>query len=364
VALSALGNEREDFGKFRRVFMYCHDARGPSRGVEPWEKAVQFAAEHGVTDLVVNFSWAMTADYKSEVLTTSNAVAKKGDALEECLAACRKYGVKLHAWRCCWRLEFYMAKSVVDSLEAEGRLQRGINGEVFRDFLCPNNPANHRMHVEAMVELAKKGVDGIHYDYIRYGNAHATSCFCDRCREAFEKELGRRIEQWPVDVVKDAGLLRKWGDFRCFAIGRGVRDIAKRVRAERPGVEISTSAGYAWKELDDGRMFSGDWKYGRAWSAWAKNGWVDFVITMSYNYNRDSFREWMKSYKATDIGNAFLVPMIGPSCWPIEGAEADAVHILGHSAVVKSFGFEDVGIYQFDARTYGYLQAIKQGKRK
>jgi uncharacterized lipoprotein YddW (UPF0748 family) len=220
------------------------------------------------------------------------------------------------------------------------------------------------MHVEAMVELAKKGVDGIHYDYIRYGNAHATSCFCDRCREAVEKELGRRIEQWPVDVVKDAGLLRKWGDFRCFAISRGVRDIAKRVRAERPGVEISTSAGYAWKELDDGRMFSGDWKYGRAWSAWAKNGWVDFVITMSYNYNRDSFREWMKSYKATDIGNAFLVPMIGPSCWPIEGAEADAVHILGHSAVVKSFGFEDVGIYEFDARTYGYLQAIKQGKRK
>lgn len=354
----------DGLGGFRRVFMYCHDARGPTGGAEPWDGAVKFAAENGITDLVVNFSWAATADYKSDVLSVNSGVAKRGDALAECLLACRKYGVRLHAWRCCWRLAGNTPKEILEKLAADGRLQRGSDGNVIRDWLCPNHPENHRMHVEAMVELANKGVDGIHYDFIRYGAPPAHSCFCEWCRRDFERKIGRTVERWPDDVLSDAELLRKWRDFRCDAIGRGVAEIASRVRKELPQVELSSSGGFTWTERPGGRLVGIDAGVGRDWALWARRGWVDFVMLMDYTSERHLFEERVSSRENLDVGKAFLVTVTGPSVWPEEGAAADACRILGHAGVLKAHGLDTIGFFQFTNRAFGYLPLLKQGKTK
>ena len=357
--LAKLGKEREDFAKFRRVFMYCHEAWGPSHGAEPWENAVKFLADHGVTDLVVNFSWASTADYKSDVLTATDDLAKKGDGLADCLAACRKHGIRLHAWRCCWRLGYSLPKGEAAKLEAEDRLQRDARGNVIRDWLCPNHPANHKMHVEAMVELAKKGVAGIHYDYIRYGGGPTATCFCKRCREEFEREQVRSFVRWPEDVLEDSATRQTWGDFRCRTIGRGIREIAERVHAECPGVEISSSGGYDWKDCPDGRIVGEDWVSGRDWARWARNGWIDFVMLMDYSWIEGNFRKTVKGQAATDVGKAFIVPVMGPSLWPPDnGAAADACKILKFGSILKDLGVTTSGLYLYDKRPFGYLPLV------
>ena len=357
--LAKLGKEREDFAKFRRVFMYCHDAWGPSHGAEPWENAVKFLADHGVTDLVVNFSWATTADYKSDVLTATDGLAKKGDSLEDCLASCRRHGVRLHAWRCCWRLGYSLPKGEAAKLEAEDRFQRDAKGNVIKVWLCPNHPANHKMHVEAMVELAKKGVAGIHYDYIRYGGGPSASCFCKRCRAAFEREQGRSFARWPEDALEDSATRQAWGDFRCRTIGRGIREIAERVHRECPGVEISSSGGYDWKDAPDGRLVGEDWVFGRDWARWARNGWIDFVMLMDYSWIEGNFCETVKGQTATDVGKAFIVPVMGPSLWPPDnGAAADACKILKFGSILKELGVSTPGLYLYDQRPFGYLPLV------
>lgn len=357
-ALAKLGKEREDFAKFRRVFMYCHEPWGPSLGKETWDGAVKFLADHGVTDLVVNFAWATTADYKSDVLTSTDELAKKGDGLADCLAACRKHGVRLHAWRCCWRLGYYLPKGEAERIEAEDRLQRDAKGNIIKNWLCPNHPVNHKMHVAAMVELAKKGVAGIHYDYIRYGGGLTASCFCKRCRAAFEKEQGRSFVRWPEDVLEDSAARQAWGDFRCRTIGRGICEIAERVHKECPGVEISSSGGYDWKTDSSGRLTGGDWQSGRDWARWAQNGWIDFVMLMDYSPIEGNFRETAKAQKATDVGKAFIVPVMGPSLWLDEGAAADACKILKFGSILKNLGIDTPGLYLYDRRPFGYLPLV------
>ena len=356
--LAKLGKERETFAKFRRIFMYCHEPWGPSLGAEPWENAVKFLADHGVTDLVVDFAWATTADYKSDVLTATDELAKNGDGLADCLASCRKYGVRLHAWRCCWRLGYSLPKGEAERIEAEDRLQRDAKGNVIKNWLCPNHPANHKMHVGAMVELAKKGVSGIHYDFIRYGGGPTASCFCKRCREAFEKEMGRSFARWPEDVLEDSAMRQEWGDFRCRSIGRGIREIAERVHRECPGVEISSSGGYDWKDGPDGRLVGGDWVSGRDWARWARNGWIDFVMLMDYSPIERNFAKTVKEQKATKTGKAFIVPVMGPSLWPDDGAAADACKILKFGSILKELGVRYPGLYLYDQRSFGYLPLV------
>ena len=111
-------------------------------------------------------------------------------------------------------------------MDAKGRAQRR--------WLCPSHPANQQLEIDAMVELAKKGADGVHFDYIRYPGGE--SCFCAGCRARFEAALGHAVTNWPGAVYgAKATLKREWTRFRTGNISRVVETVATRVRREAPG---------------------------------------------------------------------------------------------------------------------------------
>ncbi|MCQ2392147.1 MAG: family 10 glycosylhydrolase [Kiritimatiellae bacterium] len=334
--------------------MDAHNPWGACGGAKSWDESVKLLSECGFTDLIACFAWGTTAGYASQVLAPLPELATKGDGLEQCLAACRKYGVKLHAWRCCWTTGSgsRLPKELQARLEKEGRLQVDASGKIVKDWLCPNHPENHRMHVEAMVELAKKGVDGINYDFIRYGALPERTCFCSNCRAAFEKELGRKVVNWPADVLASKELLAQWGEFRARSIGRGVKEIAARVRQECPQVEISTSGG------GDGTTYR--IPLGRDWLAWARAGWVDFVFLMDYADDVVSFDARIASQAKVQAGKAQLIPGLGPSCWPRRGVVGDAEAMADHIDAVRARGFNAWGVFEFDDRAFGYLPLLKQ----
>ena len=54
-----------------------------------------------------------------------------------------------------------------------------FDGKTSPCWLCPNHPANRKLEMDAMLELAlEKDVDGIHYDYFRYADFSSKWCFC------------------------------------------------------------------------------------------------------------------------------------------------------------------------------------------
>ena len=166
---------------------------------------------------------------------------------------------------------------------AANRVQVNARGERKTRWLCPSHPANQRLEIEAMVELAKKGVDGIHFDYIRYPDGG--HCFCDGCRRRFEKRLGRRVADWPAalrDENPPADLKEAWKDFRCANISAVVKGVAERVHRECPGVQVSAATF---------RNASSDpYEVGQDWRAWCRAGWLDFVCNMDYEDSAAMFR--------------------------------------------------------------------------
>ena len=337
--------------KGERRLVWCHSARG-LRGHD-WDGSVRFLKEHGFTDLIANLVWADRAYYASDVLPVDPSVATKGDALEQCLAACRKWGVKCHVWRVCYNLRWNADKDRVARFAAEGRLVKPFNAKSespWGSAFCPSHPENIRLEVSAMEELAAKGVDGIHFDHIRYGGPEF--CFCDGCRERFERDCGISVAKWPSDVRSDKTLAKKWEAWRCSNITRVVREVAESVRVKHPGVEISVAA-----RSDISGAYIGD---GQDWVGWAKNGWVDLLCPMDYTpctaFFRSAYLDQMKAIAGT---RAKLYPGIGLSCWTDDGT--DAMKMAKHIQALRKDGIEGFTVFNFDARAERAFPILSTG---
>lgn len=337
--------------KGERRLVWCHSARG-LRGRD-WEGSVRFLKEHGFTDLIANLTWADRAFYASGVLPVDPSVATKGDALEQCLAACRKRGVKCHVWRVCYNMGGYADKGRVARFADEGRLVKSFNAKSKSPWgrtFCPSHPGNVRLEVSAMEELASKGVDGIHFDYIRY--ADQNFCFCDGCRGRFERDCGVSVVNWPGDVRSDKELAKKWAGWRCSNITRVVREVAECVRGKHPRVEISAAvrSGISGAYTCDGQD----------WVGWAKNGWVDFLCPMDYTPSTAFFRStYLDQAKAIASTPAKLYPGIGLSCWKDDGT--DAMKMAKHIQALRRDGLEGFTVFNFDARAERAFPILSTG---
>lgn len=287
-----------------RRLIWCHSAFGMSE-TNDWESSCRLIAESGFTDLIDNLSWGGCAFYDSKVVP--RATDCPDDMLEDCKAACRRHGLKLHAWRVCWRCnEARSPAAFVDQLKREDRFQVSVKGEPQVGWMCPSDPRNQELEIAAMVELAKKGVDGIHFDYIRYPDGH--SCFCANCRRRFERQIGHPVARWPKDAFLSSGCEHAaWVAFRCANIGRVVESVSKRVRAECPGVEISVAANSS--ETTAASLL------GQDWPAWCRRGLVDFVCPMDYHAVPARFARKIVAQRdlLADTGVKFY-PGIGIAC--------------------------------------------------
>ncbi|MBO5940819.1 MAG: family 10 glycosylhydrolase [Kiritimatiellae bacterium] len=325
---------------------WCHSEQGLKD--HTWDEAIKLLKENGFNAILPNLAWAGTAFYDSKVLPVNSSVATDGDALEQCLAACRKYGVECHVWKVCWRLGSKSDKKVVEKFKSQGRLQRSNQGKQF-DWLCPSRPENLQQEIDAFVELAQKGVDGIHFDYIRYKNE--SFCFCDHCRKAFENRLGRVVEGWPQSVVKckDPELLAKWHQFRCDTITALVKGVSERVRRIAPKVKLSAAVFHS-PERDPATI-------GQDWVAWCRNGLLDFVCPMDY-YGRLGPLLEMQKHALADAP-VKLRPGLGLSCW--ENPRDDAIKMTKQIKIVRDAGLDGFSVFDFDLRSASVIPVLHTG---
>lgn len=275
-----------------------------------WDQALRIIKRGGYTDLIANLALGPVAAYKSDVLLTT-AKYDGRDCLEECLSACRRHGVKLHVWICCWRTGWGISGEDVARFESEGRFQRS-NAGVKKDWLCPSHPANRKMLVDSMLELAKKGVDGVHFDYIRYPDC--SYCFCDGCKMRFEERIGRKLSGWPKVLQRDRALDRAWREFRRDTITAPVAEVSGRIHREHPGVEVSAAVFISP---------TADWDLmGQDWGTWCEKGYLDFVCPMTYADSLESFSGRLRKLRTEVTPNVPMYPGIGLGVWKRDGLDA------------------------------------------
>jgi len=243
----------------------------PGTGGEPggWGESAQVLAECGFNAVLPDMAWGGVAHYASDVLPRSDTFRARGDQLAQCVAACHRHGVQVHAWKVNWNLGRRAPRDFVDRLRAEGRLQTSDGGKEVA-WLCPSHPANLRLETEAMLEMVRKyDVDGIMFDYIRYRDAHV--CFCDGCRTRFQHDTGQQIANWPTEVT--SGRLRDaYRSWRCDQITRLVRAVSRDAHALKPYVRVSAAVFSRYPSCRA--------QVGQDWVAWVREGLLDFVIPM------------------------------------------------------------------------------------
>ncbi len=282
---------------------WCHSAFGVA-GMT-WDEAIKQLADNGFTAILPNMLWGGVAFYRSDVLPAYQDLEDKGDQIERCLAACKKYGVQCHIWKVNYNMGWATDNAFVEKMRSLGRVQVSYNGSVNERWLCPSHPENQKLEIESMLEVARKyDVDGLHFDYIRYPGRDG--CFCAGCRSRFEDAIGKRIERWPSDVREKPRLAQHWLDFRRRQITSVVAEVATQARTIRPQIKISAAVFRNWPVDRD--------VVGQDWKLWCEKGYLDFVCPMDYFSSSATFEravvnqlEWASAVPC--------YPGIGLSVW-------------------------------------------------
>ncbi len=308
-----------------------------------WDRTCRELARMGITDLLPCVMWGGYANYPSDILPR----AVDGDPLRDAIKAAHGQGMRLHAWKVCWRLEGAPA-AFVDSLRRAGRLQVAADGKTI-PWLCPSQPDNARLEKDTVREILQNyAVDGIHLDYIRYQNSQV--CFCRKCRAAFEQAIGRPVDGWPADVSRGR-LKADYQQWRCEQITRLVRDIKALIKSIRPQVLLS-AAVY-------GKYPSCVPSVGQDWRLWLEKGYVDFVCPMNYTPDLERFTAWTREQQHLPGIRGRVFPGIGVTATE---SRLDPVRAVDQMRVVRQNGIEGFAIFELNRTTMNEtLPALRPG---
>ena len=328
----------------------CHTAYGPELvGNDPkwenWDRSCRLLKAAGFNAVNVNVARGGIAFYESKVLPMSPEVATKGDSVELIKKACDKYGMKFIAWKVCFRSRVGMKTPAFERWIAEGRGAVSYGGERNDEWLCPVRPENRALEIESLVELAKRRPWAISLDYIRY---HGTDwCFCEHCHKAFEEFSGETVADWPKGVHKSKTLEEKWEAFRRHTITSLVREVARRVRAEAPGVKI---------RADVFRRAHGDaLTVAQDWESWCRDGLLDTVSPMDGG-PADELRQKLDSQVSSAGDASRMVPTYYPSLWR---QTTNAEDIMNAIRVGREVGVAGFCLFRFDGRLIEMLALDK-----
>ena len=319
-------------GEFRAV--WCHSPFGVEGYT--WDQAAEQLARNGFTAIVPNMLWAGLAHYPSRVLPVDPSVQTRGDQIDLCLKAARRFGLEVHVWKVNFNLSNAPGE-FVDRLRRERRLQADRNGrEVV--WLCPSHPANIALERDSMLEVARNyAVDGIHFDYIRYPDGAA--CYCAGCRERFEEGIGRAAARWPADVLRGGPLYADYQQFRRDNISRLVQSVADEARRARPGLKISAAVFANWPACRE--------EIGQDWGRWVEQGWLDFVCPMNYTESNAEFRTRTLVHREAVAGRVPLVSGIGASAPGLEPCQ-----VIDQVLITRQEGSSGFILFNYDVRTY------------
>ena len=252
-----------------------HSASIPShpRG---WDGMMQILSQQGINTLLLRWRPSMQGSF--------HMAAAAGD----------KAGVAVHAWFTCWVSDAAPSGKAISS----GSLMRDASGNTLQ-WLCPSIPENRAMLLDTLRGIARRGVAGIHLDYIRYPGE--MGCYAPATRRAFESVLGSPVAAWPADVLAGGKHADAFQAFRRNTLTSFVREAREAVRAINPAIKLS-AAVFPTPETAV--------PMGQDWPAWIREGLLDFVSPMIYTENTTQFAASLDACLATVPATA-LVPGLG-----------------------------------------------------
>ena len=305
--------------------VWNHSGTGPYPG--DWQRSAKKLADAGFNMVLPNMLWGGVAHYASDVLPRSEVFAEHGDQIAQCVAAAKRNHLEVHVWKVNWNLS-RAPEEFVEHMRREGRTQVTVRGES-ASWLCPSHPENQKLELDSLLEVARKyDVDGLHFDYIRYPNRD--NCYCDGCRQRFEKQTGRKVADWPKDAY--SGKRREeYNDWRCAQITNLVAAVHREAKKIRPELKISAAVFGSYPACRE--------SVAQDWVAWVKAGYLDFVCPMDYTGDDDRFVELVSNQLELVGGRIPVYPGIGTSVSRLGLTPDRTVGQIHHARRLGAAGF-------------------------
>ncbi|HBA84515.1 MAG TPA: hypothetical protein DCZ95_10515 [Verrucomicrobia bacterium] len=260
--------------EFRGV--WDHDGVGWFPG--DWDKTCRLLSENGITAIFPNMLWGGMAHLPNTPLPVTATAKIYGDQLAQCVKAARRYGLEVHVWMVCWRLDGAPAE-LVERMRKQGRLQVNAAGKTV-PWLCPSHPQNVQLAIDTLKDVAERyDIDGIHLDYVRYSDS--SLCFSPVSHKAFEAYLGKEVAPWPGAARPGGRYEKEFKRWRAGQITAFVRQARDAVKAVKPKIQVSAAVFGSYPDCKN--------SVGQDWGAWLERGYVDFVCPMNYTTDLNGF---------------------------------------------------------------------------
>ncbi|MGV3721159.1 MAG: glycoside hydrolase family 10 protein, partial [Actinomycetota bacterium] len=245
---------------------------------QDWDTSMRRARDAGLNAVFIQVGNGAGAIYPSEALPTVEWARNGTDELAIAVESAKRAGLAVHACRSSFEL-YGAQKDALDRLAADDRLiptsrPKGL------PFLNPGDPRNIDVELTAILELVRKyDLDGFHFTQAAYAeDGGAIPDYGAVSRREFEKLRGA-VENWPEDVISGPRKLQ-YEDWQRDNINRFIQRAAAEVKKAKPHVQISASIAPERGRARASRR--------QDWAAWARDGWVDFLISRNHSSALDT----------------------------------------------------------------------------
>ena len=269
-----------------RAGEFCGVWDHSGQGLYPgdWPRTAKLLASHGITDVYVNVAGGGFALYPSKILPQRGTE----DALSQAIAACRKEGLRVHAWILCFSLERAANAAIRKQAADRAWLLQDAQGND-QQWLDPTHPEVRKRLLDTVRELATGyALDGIHLDFIRFPGLPQS--LGPRVRARYEAERGKAAN-WPVCITEANGAKRE--DFlrwRADKMTDAVQEIRAWIRLNRPRLELSAAVYGKYPACVD--------SVGQDWLSWLRIGLLDSALPMNYTEDPAKLADWLGTQTA------------------------------------------------------------------
>lgn len=183
-----------------------------------------------------------------------------------------------------------------------------------KPFFDPANPEVRRYLTQLIDEIVSNyDVDGLQLDYIRYPfqdpGAERTYGYGQAARQQFRRltgvdpiELTPQVDPWLPRAERDRqqDLWNRWTEFRIEQVNSFVEETAQFVRQKRPDIVLS-AAVFPIREHERLQKIQQDWNH------WAEEGWVDWIVLMSYAKDANRFEQLIHPWVLNETYDSTLI---------------------------------------------------------
>jgi hypothetical protein len=214
--------------------------------------------------------------------------------------------------------------------------------------ICPLSDYTEEYTEKALNEcLSEYNVDGVVLDHIRFDYM---SCFCDKCKAAFQNYIHENLTEWPTTVqdIYSWSLLEKWRDWKVSVIDNGVIELTRLIHSIKPNIPVIVQTLLTKGIIDQNNSWGPDHRiHGQDYFDLASI--TGFLSPMAYETDPNWIVNALAKIKEDVPAGTTLIPCLG--YW--------GNHLGSQLASLLSNGFDKCNLAFYDDMTTEDWQTVR-----